>query len=273
MLPSAILTSAVTLASSALPAADRPAPASQDPAPVRVERGALRPDESRGALVYEIPSRPAPSGRVWWNRIRSVRPARSAWLDKSSTRVLVRDAQDLPATLRIEVTSRLVPASDAHVRMHQIQLIGTHNSYHVEPQPKVLSLVRAFSKAQADSIRYTHRPLTEQLERLGMRKFELDVSHDVKGGAFARPLGAILAYGKDWASLHPEFDEPAMQRPGMKLVHFPNLDFRSNTPTFKTALAELSAWFELATTRADFTAVWSAGGVVADPARRLRTGV
>ena len=94
--------------------------------------------------------------------------------------------------------------------------------------------------SQADAIKYSHRPLTEQLELIGMRKFELDIFHDIKGGGYSQPLGAIMAHGIKWRRNYPEFDVDALKNPGMKVLHFPNFDFRSNTPNLTKALHAVS---------------------------------
>lgn len=57
----------------------------------------------------------------------------------------------------------------ATVRLNHVQMIGTHNSYHIAP----LIAVDA-------SHRYTHKPLDEQLEG-GVRAFELDLHGSTDG--------------------------------------------------------------------------------------------
>jgi hypothetical protein len=61
------------------------------------------------------------------------------------------------------------PPSAAHphddlLRMSQIQALGTHNSYHLEPPGN-----------QLIDWRYTHVPLAQQLGEQGIRQFEFDV--------------------------------------------------------------------------------------------------
>lgn len=51
-----------------------------------------------------------------------------------------------------------------------------------------------------------------------------------------------MTNGRNWKTKHPEFDEEAMSKSGMKIIHFPNFDFRSNTPTLKAALEEINRW-------------------------------
>ena len=73
------------------------------------------------------------------------------------------------------------------IRLNEIQVIGTHNSYHIAPPKPVMELIAGISQSLADSIAYTHKPLGEQLGALGMRQLEWDLYADPKGGLFAEP--------------------------------------------------------------------------------------
>ena len=79
-------------------------------------------------------------------------------------------------------------ASVAHiddcVRMNQLQVLGTHNSYHLAAAPALLAALGEHGR----NLDYTHRPLTEQLAR-GIRQFELDVFADPEGGHYSAPAG------------------------------------------------------------------------------------
>ena len=82
---------------------------------------------------------------------------------------------------------------------HQIQVIGSHNSYHIAPAPPILELIASTGRGRAEGLDYTHRPFAEQFSRLGIRQIELDVFADPKGGLYAEPnLRKILKNrGKD----------------------------------------------------------------------------
>ena len=75
----------------------------------------------------------------------------------------------------------------AGLRINEIQVLGTHNSYHLQPEPPLLDALRAFDAVLADSIEYSHAPLEEQLDAQGIRQIELDVFADAKGGLYAEP--------------------------------------------------------------------------------------
>ncbi len=72
-------------------------------------------------------------------------------------------------------------------RLNQIQVIGTHNSYHLAPDPAVRTLIAAAGRRQAEALDYSHRPLAEQFSKQGIRQIELDVYADPDGKLFADP--------------------------------------------------------------------------------------
>ena len=193
-------------------------------------------------LSFEIISSQLPADELWMHRVESISPRLSVRVSDSGNRLLLNPKANLPAVVNVKVRSYIVQKSDLELNLNQIQTIGTHNSYHIAPHPSVMKLIRSVMPGQADSISYTHRPLSEQLGLLGMRKFELDLFHDTKGGTYSSPAGAVMTNGSNWKKKYPEFDDEAMSKPGMKIIHFPNFDFRSNTPTLKAALKEINRW-------------------------------
>jgi len=119
-----------------------------------------------------------------------------------------------------------VSASAEELRLNQIQVIGTHNSYHLAPTADEMKLLGVFSKRATTAWDYTRKPLGEQLES-GLRHFELDLYADPEGGRYA---------SSDAPSADP------MHKPGIKVLHVPKLDARSAHPTFKGALAAVQDW-------------------------------
>ncbi|MFO0937472.1 MAG: phosphatidylinositol-specific phospholipase C1-like protein [Gemmataceae bacterium] len=141
----------------------------------------------------------------------------------------------------LPITESSTPAHADDLRINQIQVIGTHNSYHVAPAPAIKSLLNSLRKGWVEQIDYTHRPLTEQLETLGIRQVELDVFADPKGGLFANPQGRKLAQGNGDAGPDPNADG-ILSKPGFKILHVQDVDYRSTVPTFAMALAEIRRW-------------------------------
>lgn len=78
------------------------------------------------------------------------------------------------------------PSLDS-ARLNQVQVIGTHNSYHIAATPPVMQALRARNEKLAMSLDYTHRPLADQFSMFGIRQIELDVFADPKGGLYAEP--------------------------------------------------------------------------------------
>jgi hypothetical protein len=130
----------------------------------------------------------------------------------------------------------------ASFRLDQCQVIGTHNSYHVAPGPIMDALIRLRSAADADSLAYTHRPLREQLEILGVRQLELDLYADPEGGRFAEPRGPGVARERGLGTVPPHDPEGVLRRPGFKILHVPDVDFVSRNPTFRQALETIGEW-------------------------------
>ena len=84
-------------------------------------------------------------------------------------------------------------------RLNQLQVIGSHNSYHIAPDGAIRELLVSRNAQRAQALDYTHRPLAEQFSKLGIRQVELDVYADPKGGLFASPAARsiVRALGKD----------------------------------------------------------------------------
>lgn len=132
-------------------------------------------------------------------------------------------------------------AEPAPLRMNELQVIGSHNSYHVEPHASMVELINGASGKAAEGLQYSHPPLAEQFLRLGIRQIELDVFCDPQGGHFAKPRG--LARLQAAGIAHPAWDpDGVMQRPGFKVLHVPDIDFVSTTPLLTDALQALQQW-------------------------------
>lgn len=125
---------------------------------------------------------------------------------------------------------------DRTLRIDQIQMLGTHNSYKQAIAPVEMATLRAADAKAAYGLDYSHRPLTEQLDA-GARVIELDVVSDPQGGRYADPLGLRIAAGKSLP-----YDAAPMRRPGLKVFHIQDFDYRSVCPVFVGCLAEIRAW-------------------------------
>lgn len=132
--------------------------------------------------------------------------------------------------------SRRAYPEDGSLRLNDIQVLGSHNSYHVQGDPKLLDALRAFDKSLADSLEYTHPPLNEQFDAHGVRQIELDVFADPSGGLFANRGGQVIAGGAAASN------EPALDKPGFKVLHVQDIDFRTTCLTFVACLTVVRDW-------------------------------
>ncbi|UKT65885.1 phosphatidylinositol-specific phospholipase C1-like protein [Pedobacter mucosus] len=122
--------------------------------------------------------------------------------------------------------------------INQIQVIGSHNSYKQAINPALFKVIKASDSNAANSLDYEHISMPKQLD-MGLRNLEIDVYADEKGGKYAHPKGFDLVKGQ------PDFDaQHEMNQPGFKVLHVPDLDFRSSALTFKSALQQLKNWSE-----------------------------
>jgi hypothetical protein len=140
-------------------------------------------------------------------------------------------------TLATTAPSFAASRPDDAVRINQIQVIGTHNSYHAGLTPGVAKLLKAVNPKAFDELEYSHADLATQLNH-GIRQVELDIYADTKGGRFAHPYGATLNTGGA-AAFDPE---GVMAKPGFKVMHVQDIDYVSNCQPFTACLTAIRTW-------------------------------
>ncbi|MFZ5748772.1 MAG: Ca2+-dependent phosphoinositide-specific phospholipase C [Pseudomonadota bacterium] len=135
------------------------------------------------------------------------------------------------------------------LRLDQVQMIGTHNSYHLAPDPAVFDLLRTtgYNAGQywtgerlARAIDYSREPLSRQLD-MGLRAVELDVHDDPAGGGYAVPgvFASLAARGMAGTPYDPD---ERMRLPGMKVFHQADYDQRSTCLLLADCLGEIAQW-------------------------------
>lgn len=127
------------------------------------------------------------------------------------------------------------------LKMNQTQVIGSHNSYKIGIEKALMDLILA-DRPEAIGLDYTHIPIVEQLD-LGLRGLEIDVVHDPEGGRFSNPKGLEMLNAKGVET--KPYNAEAMQARGFKVLHVPDIDFRSHCPTFKACLSDIRDWSKL----------------------------
>ncbi len=91
-----------------------------------------------------------------------------------------------------------------------------------------------------DALDYSHDSYAAQLDA-GMRSLEIDVVYDPHGGRYAAPWGVSYLKKKN-LPVQPYDPKGEMKKPGFKVIHIPDIDFRSHTYSFRESLQQLKAW-------------------------------
>ena len=125
--------------------------------------------------------------------------------------------------------------ADRCVALNEVQVLGTHNSYHVQPKPDLFALLVAFSP-EFRAWEFTHLPLETQLETQGIRQVEIDVFADPDGGLYAR-RGGLVPLGQN-----PVTTIPQLRDPGFKVLHVQDLDFQTRCFRFVDCLRDIRRW-------------------------------
>lgn len=144
-----------------------------------------------------------------------------------------------PAQLQADAGCEQLSADNAQqcLRLNQLQVLGTHNSYKLWPLTDLIDNLDEHRAGWARDISYEHRPLAEQLAQFNVRQFELDVFADPAGGLYADPAGSRLALDSDVA-----LSRELMQKPGLKVLHSQDIDYRSTCLTLVLCLEQIRDW-------------------------------
>ncbi|EOR92814.1 hypothetical protein ADIARSV_4025 [Arcticibacter svalbardensis MN12-7] len=126
------------------------------------------------------------------------------------------------------------------LHLNEVQLIGSHNSYKPGIEPALWKIVYKRDSAAALALQYGHISFTKQLD-LGLRNLEIDVVYDPLGGIYKNPLGIKLLKNTG-VNAEPYDLEDNLSKPGLKVFHIPDIDFRSNHLLFVDCLKELKEW-------------------------------
>ncbi|MEH0152781.1 Ca2+-dependent phosphoinositide-specific phospholipase C [Limibacter armeniacum] len=151
-------------------------------------------------------------------------------------------------------------------KLNEIQVLGTHNSYAKPIDPAVINMIdpimeqmgTKFMKSMSEEmmarfkenhpnpmsfsegLAYDHPDFVEQLDS-GLRSFEIDVYYDPTGNRFHKPATYELLKQRGINELAP-FDSVGLTKPGFKVLHVADIDFRTHYTTFRSALEELKGW-------------------------------
>ena len=128
----------------------------------------------------------------------------------------------------------------AAVKLNQLQVIGSHNSYKIELDEQIVNQLDELHPGFADKISYAHPTLGKQLD-LGLRQLEIDVLADSQGGRYLNPLG------QEWTKtpLYSDVQKQQLAKPGFKVLHIPDIDVSSHCVLFAECLTQLKTWSNL----------------------------
>jgi hypothetical protein len=137
-------------------------------------------------------------------------------------------------------------STDAQVRINQIQVIGSHNSYHAGLLPGVRAFLAKEKPENLRGLDYAHQPLDKQFDG-GVRQIELDIYADSKGGRYTHPAGpeAEKAAGVTVDPIDETFSgasQDVMMKPGFKVLHVQDLDQHSSCQPFTACLQIVRDW-------------------------------
>jgi hypothetical protein len=128
------------------------------------------------------------------------------------------------------------------VRINQVQVIGTHNSYHLRGHESLHKLIANYAPGLAQELDYGHRPLAEQFSRLGIRQIELDCFADPQGGLYAEPRGPKAAAALGLPPVPDHDPDHRLRAPGFKVMHVQDIDYFSIVLTLKEGLQQVRTW-------------------------------
>lgn len=153
----------------------------------------------------------------------------------SMSEVTAQPPNEEPAVpIDLEIDMRF----DDCLRLNDLQVLGTHNSYKQAIPPAEFALIKATAGDRADALDYFHAPLEEQLDQ-GIRQLEIDLYYDPAGGLLADPLLARLTAGQEGARA---FDPTSLRAPGFKVLHAHDIDVWSHCPTLIECLKTVRDW-------------------------------
>jgi hypothetical protein len=129
----------------------------------------------------------------------------------------------------------------ADVRINQIQVIGSHNSYHAGLTSSVKAVLEASNPKALRGLDYGHPPIPQQLDA-GIRQIEIDVFTDSKGGLYSHPASERVLAAMKLPPDPPYNTDGSMDKAGLKVMHVPDLDQHSTCTPLIQCLQDVRAW-------------------------------
>lgn len=153
------------------------------------------------------------------------------------------DGTDDPGTTEPGSAGRADPPAAEHprddeLRINEIQVLGTHNSYHLAPHETFAERLEEELPGIVEEFDYEHEPLPVQFADQGIRQIELDIFADPDGGLY----GERRAY--EYAGLDRDPGIEELHEPGFKVLHVQEVDPESTCWSLVSCLEEVREWSE-----------------------------
>lgn len=139
-------------------------------------------------------------------------------------------------------TPQLLAQYADSIRLNDIRILASHNSYKRKPDERVIRFLQKFKKRLGEELNpermdYGHVSLSEQFSKYNIRGIELDIYNDPRGGLFEKRRINFFIRG-----LKQHSHDSLMRKPGFKLLHIADVDYESNYRTLSEAMQEISTW-------------------------------
>lgn len=142
------------------------------------------------------------------------------------------------------IVFQIAIAQNSDLRLNQIQIIASHNSYKKRPDERELKfLMKVKDKLGKENnpiaLDYGHLPFDSQFTFYNVRGLEIDINNDPKGGLYYKRKINVFVHGVKQNSGIAE-----LKKPGIKVLHIKDVDFETHYYTFKQSLVALKTWSE-----------------------------
>jgi hypothetical protein len=126
---------------------------------------------------------------------------------------------------------------DTNLRLDQMQVVGTGESYKQRPSSALMRLIlMGGGKKDVEALDYGQPAITAQLDG-DVRSLSFDVAYDPNGGLFKNPAAASMAM-----ELLPDNYVTEMRRPGFKAIHVLDVDYNSSCLALSDCLKQVAVW-------------------------------
>ena len=131
--------------------------------------------------------------------------------------------------------------ADAQTKLNEIQVIGSHNSYHIGLAPSETKWLTGLNPKSAQGLDYQHPSLDVQFDN-GVRQVEIDIYADVQGGRYAHPANQKMITDAGLPADPPFDPNGVFLKPGFKVLHAQDIDYRANCQPFTGCLTTILNW-------------------------------